>query len=133
MTTTAAATGHKITWLVYVGATADTRERIRRTASMRGRWDYDAMCSCGWDSKTGGALERYVRTMVADHKADAADTTDYRALAVAQNAARRAAPLRIVATDRDEADACDASTPGCKINHTAENKVGIVSSDCEGW
>lgn len=54
---------HKITWWVYAGAA-----RIRRTASMRGSWGFDATCSCGWDSKTGGALERYVRGEVEFHK-----------------------------------------------------------------
>lgn len=57
---------HRIRWYVYAGG-----ERIPRTASMRGRWDFDATCSCGWDSKTGGALERYVRDAVAAHKRDA--------------------------------------------------------------
>jgi hypothetical protein len=54
---------HRITWWVYAGA-----ERIRRTATMRGQWGFDATCSCGWDSKTGGALERYVRDEVWFHK-----------------------------------------------------------------
>jgi hypothetical protein len=36
---------------------------------MRGTWGYDATCSCGWDSRTGGALRRYVADLVADHKA----------------------------------------------------------------
>ena len=54
---------HKITWWVYAGA-----ERIRRTARMRGTWGYDATCSCGWDSRTGGAVKRYVADKVEDHK-----------------------------------------------------------------
>lgn len=36
---------------------------------------------------------------------------------------------RVIAWDRDEADACECSTPGCAINHSAEASVG----DCEGW
>jgi hypothetical protein len=58
---------HRIRWYVYAGG-----ERIPRTSSMRGSWGYDATCSCGWDSRTGGAVESYVRRQVADHKWDAA-------------------------------------------------------------
>ena len=54
---------HKITWWVYAGS-----ERIRRTAQMRGSWGYDATCSCGWDSRTGGGTKRYVAEKVEDHK-----------------------------------------------------------------
>jgi len=57
---------HRITWWVY----AAPRERIRRTAIMRGTWDYDVTCTCGWDSRTGGALERHVRDLVEDHRRD---------------------------------------------------------------
>jgi hypothetical protein len=53
----------KITWFVYAG-----RERIRHTATMRGRWGYDATCTCGWDSHTGGAVLSYVRQVVWEHK-----------------------------------------------------------------
>jgi hypothetical protein len=53
----------RITWWVYAGD-----ELIRRTASMRGLWDYEAMCSCGWHSKTGGATRRYIAEKVQDHK-----------------------------------------------------------------
>lgn len=55
--------GHRITWWVYAG-----RERIRRTATMRGQWGYDATCECGWDSRTGGATRRYVENEVWLHK-----------------------------------------------------------------
>ena len=54
---------HRITWWVYAG-----RERIRRTATMRGRWGYDATCSCGWDAHTGGATRASVQRAVEDHK-----------------------------------------------------------------
>lgn len=55
---------HTIRWFVYAG-----RNRIPHTSIMRGSWGYDAVCSCGWDSHTGGALRRYVADLVADHKA----------------------------------------------------------------
>lgn len=60
MTTTSA---HRITWYVYAGA-----EKIRRTGTMRGSWGYDVDCSCGWSTKTGGALRRYVEDLVWEHK-----------------------------------------------------------------
>jgi hypothetical protein len=60
---------HKITWWVYLGSGPD-QERIPRTSQMRGAWPYDATCSCGWDSRTGGGLRRYVEECVDDHKVD---------------------------------------------------------------
>lgn len=53
----------RITWWVYAG-----KDRIRRTARMRGLWGYDATCSCGWDSRTGGATRRSVEDLVWAHK-----------------------------------------------------------------
>ena len=66
MTTTT--TTHRIRWF----AVADG-QRFPRTHIMRGQWGYDAVCSCGWDSRTGGALRRYVEDAVADHKRDVRD------------------------------------------------------------
>lgn len=54
---------HRITWYVWAGS-----EKIRRTAKMRGTWGYDATCSCGWESRTGGALRRYVEDLIWMHK-----------------------------------------------------------------
>lgn len=56
---------HKARWFVYAGS-----ERIPRTSSMRGMWGYDVVCSCGWDSRTGGATERSVRESLARHRLD---------------------------------------------------------------
>lgn len=71
-------TTHHITWWVYVGSGAD-KQRIRRTSTMRGRWDFDATCTCGWDSQTGGAVRGYVTRAVADHKWDAAALAEFAA------------------------------------------------------
>jgi len=60
---TAAAQPHRITWWVYAGD-----QRIRHTATMRGQWGYDATCSCGWETHTGGAVRRYVQDSVDFHK-----------------------------------------------------------------
>jgi hypothetical protein len=54
---------HRITWWVWVGS-----EKIRRTASMRGTWGYDATCSCGWETRTGGAVKRHITDEIYFHK-----------------------------------------------------------------
>lgn len=62
---TAPTVRHRIRWFVY----AAPQQRIPHVATMRGQWGYDAVCSCGWDSRTGGGLRRYVTELVEDHKA----------------------------------------------------------------
>lgn len=58
--------GHRIRWYVYTGRGA---ERIPRSSQMRGWWPgYDVECSCGWQSRTGGGLRRYVTELAAEHK-----------------------------------------------------------------
>ena len=59
--------GHRIRWWVYAGD-----KRIPHEASMRGQWGFDATCSCGWDSRTGGAIRARVREYVNEHKREAA-------------------------------------------------------------
>ena len=54
---------HKITWWVWAGS-----EKIRRTASMRGTWGYDATCSCGWETHTGGAIRSYIESEIRLHR-----------------------------------------------------------------
>lgn len=58
-------TDHRVRWFVVVDG-----ERLPRQATMRGTWGYDATCSCGWDSRTGGGTERHVRELVANHRWD---------------------------------------------------------------
>lgn len=62
---------HSIRWYAYADG-----QRIPRTSQMRGQWGYDAVCSCGWDSRTGGGVRSYVAEQVADHKAYAAMCDD---------------------------------------------------------
>jgi hypothetical protein len=57
------ATEHRISWFAYADG-----KRIPRTASMRGTWGYDVTCSCGWDSRTGGATKSYLTAEVQLHK-----------------------------------------------------------------
>lgn len=54
---------HRITWYVWAGS-----EKLRHTAKMRGTWGWDASCSCGWETRTGGAVRRYVADEVWLHK-----------------------------------------------------------------
>lgn len=58
-------TEHKIRWWVWAG-----NERIPRNAQMRGQWGYDATCSCGWDTHTGGAVRSYVEKEIYFHKSE---------------------------------------------------------------
>ena len=59
------ATDTKVTvkWFVYAG-----EEKIRYTSTMRGRWGYDAECSCGYETKTGGGVRTWVASLMEDHK-----------------------------------------------------------------
>ena len=59
------ATDTKVTikWFVYAG-----EEKIRYNASMRGTWGFDAECSCGWKTTTGGAVKSSVISEVELHK-----------------------------------------------------------------
>lgn len=61
----AAVVTHKISFW----ATPGDGSRIRRNSSMpNSGWGWDATCSCGWDSKTGGAIMARVDEAVAAHK-----------------------------------------------------------------
>jgi hypothetical protein len=53
----------QIKWFVYSG-----EQKIRREATMRGAWGYEATCSCGWETKTGGGTYRSVLDDVISHK-----------------------------------------------------------------
>lgn len=60
--------GHRIRWF---GILPDG-SRVPRNRHMAGAdWGWDAHCSCGQDSRTGGAIQERVREWVRDHLADA--------------------------------------------------------------
>jgi len=42
-------------------------ERFPMTSQMRGV-GYDAQCSCGWGTQTGGAIMRCVKEAIQNHK-----------------------------------------------------------------
>jgi hypothetical protein len=74
--TPATRAAHRATWWVYTGGRDATggHERIRRIATMRGFWPgYDVTCSCGWESRTGGAIRRSVEDKLWNHRYDAQD------------------------------------------------------------
>lgn len=60
---------HRIRHLVY-GVPGDRSTLIPRESSMRGPWACEARCSCGWETRTGGAVRSYIDREVADHKLD---------------------------------------------------------------
>lgn len=66
-------TGHRIRWFarIPVGSEEAPDGWLPRTKAMRGQWGWDVRCSCGWESRTGGAVERWVRELVEFHKWDA--------------------------------------------------------------
>ena len=53
----------QIKWFVW-----SMDQRMPYESSMRGNWGYDAECSCGWGSHTGGAIRRCVQEEVRLHK-----------------------------------------------------------------
>jgi len=59
------ATEQKVTvkWFVWSAG-----EKMPHAKSMRGAWGYDAQCSCGWETKTGGGVRSWVRDLVETHK-----------------------------------------------------------------
>jgi hypothetical protein len=58
---------HRARWFVYAGHGAG-RVRLPHTAAMRGLWGYDVDCSCGWQSRTGGATRRSVADELWSHR-----------------------------------------------------------------
>jgi hypothetical protein len=54
---------HRATWFVWAGGV-----KMRRTAKMMGSWGYDVTCSCGWESRTGGATRTCVEDALFDHR-----------------------------------------------------------------
>jgi N6-adenosine-specific RNA methylase IME4 len=54
---------HRIKWFVWSGG-----EKMPKTAAMRGTWGYDAECSCGWKTSTGGGTRRHIENEIWFHK-----------------------------------------------------------------
>lgn len=63
---------HRISWFVIDhDRTTGEKIKIPREGRIIGL-GYDAECSCGWESKTGGAIMARVEDAVWDHKFDVA-------------------------------------------------------------
>jgi hypothetical protein len=61
---------HRIRWF---GIISGTGERVPRNRHMNGGdWGWDAECSCGWQTRTGGAIQERIREAIADHRWDIA-------------------------------------------------------------
>jgi hypothetical protein len=54
---------HRATWYVWANGV-----RFRHRSSMRGTWGWDVTCSCGWESRTGGATRGSVENDLFDHR-----------------------------------------------------------------
>lgn len=62
------AADHRVRWF---GIVPGSGERIPRNRVMPAScWGWDAVCSCGWETRTGGAIRERIREAVADHHAD---------------------------------------------------------------
>jgi hypothetical protein len=59
---------HRIQWWAYAHDGLGNTEKIRRTHDMRGSWGFDVTCSCGWETKTGGAIRSYLEREIFWHK-----------------------------------------------------------------
>lgn len=57
---------HTIRWFAVVDGTRIARRSWMTPAN--GWHGFDATCSCGWDSRTGGALQARIDDAVRDHK-----------------------------------------------------------------
>lgn len=53
----------KISWFVWVDG-----KTVPRSSKMAGTWGYDATCTCGWATKTGGATKSYITNEIWFHK-----------------------------------------------------------------
>ena len=58
-------TAEKVTikWFVW-----SCDQKMPRESSMRGTWGYDAECSCGWRTNTGGATRSCIQNEIENHK-----------------------------------------------------------------
>lgn len=58
---------HRIRHYVY-GVPGDRSTLIPREPTMRGAWACEAKCSCGWETRTGGAVRSSIERDVRWHK-----------------------------------------------------------------
>ena len=62
---------HRIRWYGVAVAHDGTRTLIPRNGGMAARdWGWDATCTCGWATRTGGAIAACIRREIEDHRLD---------------------------------------------------------------
>lgn len=62
---------HRARWYVYGGGYGSPLVKMPHQASMRGHWPgWDVECSCGWESRTGGATKTSVQLDLDTHRLD---------------------------------------------------------------
>lgn len=67
---------HRVRWFVWVADCNEsgntTWERVPHASSMKDKVfeAWDAVCACGFDTQTGGAVKSHVRDMVIRHRSD---------------------------------------------------------------
>lgn len=66
---------HVIRWFARVPPSEEAPDGfLPRTRSMvESSFGWDARCSCGWSSGTGGAIANRIRDAITDHKLDVAE------------------------------------------------------------
>lgn len=62
---------HRGRWYVWAWDGQGHSEKLLHTATMRGLWGWDVKCSCGWETRTGGATRRSVEQDLWKHRFDA--------------------------------------------------------------
>lgn len=69
------ADSHRIRWFARVPESDETPDGyLPRTSSMVGSsFGWDARCSCGWETHSGGGTQSYIRREIDDHKWDVAN------------------------------------------------------------
>jgi hypothetical protein len=62
---------HRIRWYARVGPCTEAPDGwLPRSASFRGTWGWDVRCSCGLETRTGGATRRHIQQLIWEHKND---------------------------------------------------------------
>lgn len=63
---------HVIRWYARVAPCAEAPDGyLPRTRSMvESSFGWDARCSCGWETRSGGFIANRIREEIADHKFD---------------------------------------------------------------
>lgn len=60
---------HRARWFAYAGGYGTPLVKIPHNSKMRGSWPgWDVTCSCGWESRTGGATKGSVLDALWDHR-----------------------------------------------------------------